>query len=154
MPNQNQNKNKNKNENKTQIEAQSAHDYLASLEPQERREDGLRLLEIYQEETQTEGLLWTGGMVGFGHYHYKYATGREGDAFMTGFAMRKPKLSLYLYIPDEGRDEFLSALGKCTAGVSCVYTKRLKDINEDRLRQAIRDSLEFVKQIYPDGWHL
>ncbi len=143
--------------NKTKPEPQDVKAYLETLEPRRRLEDGLALLKIFTEETGAEAVLWTGNMVGFGHYHYKYASGREGDAFMTGFAMRKPKISLYLYVPDEGREEreeFLQALGKCTAGVSCVYVTKLADLDENRLREAIRGSLEFVKQLYPDNWRL
>lgn len=134
---------------KTKVEDEGARAYIASLEPERRRADAARLLEIFEEETPYQAELWSGGMIGFGRYHYKYATGHEGDALRVGFAPRKAKISLYTWLADPERAELLSRLGKHQTGVGCVYINKLADVNEGVLREIIRAALKAMETHYP-----
>lgn len=131
--------------------AEDVRAYIESIEPVRRRDEAARLVEIYREATGLEPTLWTGNMIGFGQYHYKYKTGHEGDAMMTGFAPRKAKISLYLYLDEATREADLALLGKTTAGVACVYVNKLADIDEGVLRELIRKTMATVKTWYPEG---
>jgi hypothetical protein len=123
---------------KTKPTTASVADFLAGVEPERRRLDGLRLCEIMRDVTGEEPVMWGPTMVGFGHMHYRYATGHEGDCMKVGFSPRKAALSLYGLNgwPDDDRAP-LSRLGPHTAGASCVYVKRLDDVDEAVLRELI-----------------
>ena len=136
-------------EAKTKPETDDVKTYLLSLTPERRREDALKLLAVFQEETGWPAELWTGGMVGFGRCHYKYETGHEGDALRVGFASRKGKISLYTWLTDPQRAELLSRLGKHTSGVGCVYVNKLADIDEGVLREIIRAAVQVMEERYP-----
>ena len=105
-------------ENKTQKTGVSVDDFLASVENKRRREDGLTLLDMMREITGLEPDMWGHSIVGFGDYHYKYESGREGDMFLTGFSPRKQSLSLYIMAGFEGYDDLLARLGKHREGAS------------------------------------
>lgn len=90
-----------------------------------------------------------GSIVGFGSYHYKYASGREGDAPITGFSPRKQALTLYIMGGFEQYDDLLAKLGKHTTGSSCLYVKRLSDVDLDVLRELVTKSVDHMKQMYP-----
>lgn len=134
---------------KTKVENEDVRAYIASLEPARRREDAARLLEIFEEETPYRAELWSGGMIGFGRYHYKYATGHEGDALRVGFAPRKGKTSLYTWLADPQRAELLSRLGKHQTGVGCIYFNKLADVEEGALREIIRAAVKAMEEQYP-----
>lgn len=137
--------------NKTRAEDIRPEELLEAIEPERKREDALRLLTIYREETGIEPKVWTGGMIGFGEYDYTYSSGYSGTAFLTGFAARKQNLTLYLHLPEgDGRETLLKQLGKCRATVACVYINRLSDIDEAVLRDMIRTTLVQMKELYPD----
>ncbi|NLX83953.1 MAG: DUF1801 domain-containing protein [Clostridiales bacterium] len=135
---------------KTKPENQAARDYILSLRPERRRADGLKLLEMFEEETPWPPVLWTGNMVGFGQYHYKYDSGHEGDAFRVGFAPRKGKISLYLMQKEDDRANALSRLGKHSTGVGCIYVNKLADIDETVLRKMIRQAVDTMQKLYPE----
>lgn len=134
---------------KTKVEDQAALDYLMGLEPERRRDDGLRLLDIFQEETGWPAKLWTGGMIGFGQYDYTYDSGHSGTALRVGYAPRKAKISLYTWLQDKERAELLSRLGKHTTGVGCIYFNKLADIDEGVLREIIRAAVLAMEAAYP-----
>lgn len=136
-------------EAKTRPGDEGVEAYLLSLMPARRRDDALRLLRIFQEETGLPAVLWGGKMVGFGRYHYKYKTGHEGDAMRAGFAPGKAKISLYLWLQGQEREEILSRLGKHTSGVGCVYVNKLADIDEGVLREMIRLTMKSMAELYP-----
>ncbi|WP_084103856.1 DUF1801 domain-containing protein [Demequina sp. NBRC 110056] len=123
--------------NKTRPTPQSVEDFLASVMPERRREEGLRLHALMSEVTGDEGVMWGPTMVGYGSYHYRYASGREGDMLRVGFSPRKAQLSLYGLNEDPGQKALLERLGPHTTGVSCVYVKRLDDIDEEVLRDLV-----------------
>ncbi|MEM7803212.1 MAG: DUF1801 domain-containing protein, partial [Chloroflexota bacterium] len=104
--------------------------FLKGVENPKRRSDGLRVLKMMQEISGEEPRMWGNSLVGFGKYSYKYASGREGEFFLTGFSPRKTSLTLYIMDGFEGYDAILKTLGKYKTGKSCLYIKKLEDIDE------------------------
>ena len=132
-------------ENKTRKTGASVEEFLASVENKRRREDGFTLLEMMKEITGLEPEMWGPSIIGFGDYHYRYESGREGDIFLTGFSPRKQSLSLYVMDGFDGRDELLDKLGKHRKSVSCLYINKLADVDLDVLRELVRKSYEHSK---------
>jgi hypothetical protein len=124
-------------ENKTQRTTASVEAFLNTIADEQKRRDAFTLLEMMREETAAEPDMWGESIVGFGHTHYKYASGREGDWFHTGFSPRKQNLTLYLNYGFDGNEEQMARLGKYTTGKACLYVKRLSDVNMDVLRELI-----------------
>lgn len=137
-------------EQKTKPTGQDVNEFLDQIPDENRRQDCRALAALMKEVTGESPYLVSGNMVGFGNYHYKYASGHEGDAFLTGFAPRKDNLTLYTYAWFDGRDELLDRLGKHKRGKGCVYIKRLADIDQNVLRELIRQSVAKIKETYPD----
>ena len=135
-------------ENKTKPTKKSVKKFLDAVEDKQRREDCYTVFKIMQDITKAEPVMWGDSIVGFGSYHYKYATGREGDMCLTGFSPRKQNLTLYVMPCMEKREEFLSQLGKIKHGKSCIYVKKLDDIDLKVLKKMIRDSIKAVKELY------
>ena len=132
-------------ENKTRKTGASVEEFLASVENKRRREDGFTLLEMMREITGLEPEMWGPSIIGFGSYHYKYESGREGDIFQTGFSPRKQSLSLYIMDGFDGREELLTKLGKHRKSVSCLYINKLADVNMEVLRGLVQKSFEHSK---------
>ena len=129
-------------ENKTQKTGASVGEFLASVENKRRREDGFTVLKIMQEITGLEPEMWGPSIIGFGSYHYKYESGREGDIFLTGFSPRKQSMSLYIMDGFDGCEDLLSKLGKHRKGASCLYINKLADVNMDVLRELVQLSFD------------
>jgi hypothetical protein len=131
-------------ENKTQPTTVPVGEFLASVEHSGRRADGFELLELMGSITGQEAVMWGPGIVGFGSYHYRYASGREGDAAAVGFSPRKTNLALYglTYGPDAER--LLPALGRHKTGVACLYINRLQDVDRDVLAEMVRTGYHHV----------
>lgn len=137
-------------ENKTKPEKTSVLDFINSVEDEQKRKDSFVLLELFKSITKEEPVMWGPSIIGFGEYHYKYASGREGDFLITGFIPRKAALTFYLMGCME--DEFthlMEKLGKYKTGAGCLYIKKLADINLEILIQLIADSYAFMKAKYP-----
>ena len=132
-------------ENKTQRTGASVAEFLTSVENKRRREDGFTVLEMMKEITGLEPEMWGPSIVGFGSYHYKYESGREGDIFLTGFSPRKQSLSLYIMDGFDGCDDLLTKLGKHRKGASCLYINKLADVNMDMLRELVQRSFKHSK---------
>ena len=132
-------------QNKTQKTGASVEDFLAAVENRRRREDGFAVLAMMREITGLEPEMWGPSIVGFGDYHYKYESGREGDFFLTGFSPRKQSLTLYIMSGLEGREGLLGKLGKHRTGAACLYINKLADVDVDVLRDLIRISFENAK---------
>ncbi|WP_019959783.1 DUF1801 domain-containing protein [Woodsholea maritima] len=135
-------------ENKTQATCVDVHRYLAGVEPQRRREDSLILLDLFQEATGWQPRMWGPSMVGFGRYHYKYDTGREGDFFATGFAPRKAKMVAYIMPGYQDYSDILSRLGKHKLGKSCLYFNTLADLDLEVLKTLIKTGIRDLAQKY------
>ncbi len=131
-------------ENKTRPTDDSVTEFLNGVDNQTRREDGLALLEMMEEVTGEEAVLW-GSIVGFGSYHYKYESGREGDMPLVGFSPRKQSMTLYLMAGFEASGEMLGQLGKHKLGKGCLYINKLSDVDEAVLRDLIKHSYDHMK---------
>ncbi|MBI5517972.1 MAG: DUF1801 domain-containing protein [Deltaproteobacteria bacterium] len=119
---------------KTRPTATDVDAFLASLKDEGRRKDSVALLALLREVTGQEPKLWGEGMVGFGAYHYRYASGHEGDSFVLGFAPRKAALTLYVMAGFERMADLLGKLGPHKLGKGCLYLKRLGDADPTTLR--------------------
>ena len=134
--------------NKTTETSVDVHDFLNNLENEKRKEDGLALLEIFRSVTGFEPRMWGPTIVGFGKYKYKYESGREGEAPLAGFAPRKDSLVIYMATEFQDREDLLTQLGKHTSSKSCIYAKKLEDLDIRVLRKIIRNSMIHVKRLY------
>ncbi len=119
--------------------------FLNAVPDESKRVDAQRVMAIMREVTGEEPRLWGDNIVGYGHYHYKYASGREGDWFLTGFSPRKANLTLYITSGFEQFEDLRARLGKHTVGKSCLYVKRLSDLDEATLRELIGRSVEHMR---------
>ncbi|MGW8225984.1 MAG: DUF1801 domain-containing protein [Anaerolineales bacterium] len=131
---------------KTQPNQQSVEDFLNNVENETKRQDSFSILELMKEETGDEPIMWGDSIVGFGKYHYKYASGREGEWFLTGFSPRVQNLTLYIMSGFDEYDELLGKLGKYSTGKSCLYIKKLEDVDQDVLRELVGKSVEHMKE--------
>lgn len=122
----------------------SVEAFLNSVENEKKRQDSFAILELMREVTGEEAQMWGSIIIGFGSYHYKYASGREGDWMLVGFAPRKQALTLYIMSGFEGYDALMTDLGKHKTGKSCLYINKLEDIDLDTLRELIRQSVEHM----------
>jgi hypothetical protein len=120
-----------------------AEEFVASVEPERRRREGERLLEIFHEVTGAEPVMWGPSIVGYGEYEYRYASGQSGVWPRVGFSPRKAKLALY-GLTDHPAVE-LEPLGPHSTGASCLYVTRLESIDEDALRELIRLGWEHAR---------
>ncbi|MYL64532.1 DUF1801 domain-containing protein [Bacillus hwajinpoensis] len=135
---------------KTKETDNSVIEFIESVDHPKKREDGYRLLDLFTETTGYEAKLWGPSIIGFGSYHYKYATGHEGDAPLVGFSPRKAKISLYLAQGEPERENVLQRLGKHKTGKACVYVNKLDDVDLDVLKEMIRQSVDYLKKLYPE----
>jgi hypothetical protein len=135
--------------NKTQPTKASVTKFLNNIEHDTRRADGKRLLALFKEITGEKPVMWGDSIVGFGQYHYKYGSGREGDFLMAGFSPRKSNLSLYVMDGFKQRDELLAKLGKHKTSVACLYINKLSDVDESVLKDLIKQSYEHMQNTYP-----
>lgn len=135
-------------ETKTRATDASVGALLRSIPDDARRQDCLRLLEIMKSVTGDEPKLWGPAMVGFGSYHYRYESGREGDWFVTGFSPRKANLTLYIMAGFDRYAELLERLGTFKTGKSCLYVKKLADVDEAVLTELIAASVEHMRRTY------
>ena len=131
---------------KTQKNDASVEDFLSSVENDRRREDSFVVLDLMKKVTGEEATMWGTSIVGFGSYHYTYASGREGDWMKVGFSPRKQNLTLYIMDGFAKYDELLGKLGKHKTGKSCLYINKLDDVDQEVLRELVKESVEFVSQ--------
>ncbi len=134
---------------KTKPNTASVAKFLADIDPK-RKEDCLALKKLMQEVTGEKPKMWGPSIVGFGSFHYKYDSGREGDWFVTGFSPRKQNLTLYIMSGFSRYPALMKKLGKHTTGESCLYIKRLDDIDVSILRELIEESVAHISNSDPD----
>jgi hypothetical protein len=127
----------------------SVDDYLAAIDDEVRRDDCRVLARLMSGVTRQPPRMWGTGIVGFGSYHYRYESGREGDAPLTGFAARKGDISVYLVTGFEGREALLARLGRHKTGKACLYVRRLSDVDMQVLEQLVAGSVEQMRKRYP-----
>lgn len=130
--------------NKTQPTDADVDEFMAGIENDRRRSDARTVLALMREATGEEPRMWGDAIVGFGQYHYRYDSGREGDWFLAGFSPRKSNLVVYLMSGFPRHAELMSKLGKHRTGSSCLYINRLEDVDLDVLRELVRRSVDHV----------
>lgn len=133
-------------ENKTRPTAASVADYLAAIGDETRRNDCAALAALMARITRQDAAMWGSGIVGFGSYHYRYDSGREGDSCLAGFANRKGDISIYLVADFPGQADLLARLGRHRMGKACLYVRRLADIDVEVLAQLVAGSVAEVKR--------
>jgi len=132
-------------EPKTKKTKASVAEFLNAIEDPQKRKDSKTIVKMMKEATGNKPAMWGAGMVGFGNYHYKYASGREGDWFLTGFAPRKQDLTLYIMDGFKSYKPLMKRLGKYKTGKACLYIKRLDDVDVVALRELITRSVKNKK---------
>jgi len=132
-------------EPKTKPTKASVKEFLSQIPDKERREDCFAVAKIMEEITGDKPKMWGPSIVGFGTYHYKYASGREGDWPVTGFSPRKKDLTLYIMMGFRKHADLMEKLGKHSTGKSCLYIKRLSDIHVPTLKKLIKSSLKDLR---------
>ena len=135
---------------KTKPTAKSVQDYLDSIEDPVRQADCRTISLMMEELTGSKPRMWGDSIVGFGDYHYKYASGREGDWFLAGFSSRKQSLTLYVMGYLERFTDILADLGKYKHGKGCLYIKKLDDVDQEVLKRLIQTSIERLKAYKPE----
>lgn len=135
---------------KTKETDHSVIEFIGNVDHPKKREDAYQLLDIFTETTGYSAKMWGPSIIGFGSYHYKYASGHEGDAPLVGFSPRKANISLYFAPSESKREELLKDFGKHTSGKGCVYINKVADIDTDVLKELINQSVEFLKVTYPN----
>ncbi|MFK8163157.1 MAG: DUF1801 domain-containing protein [Lewinella sp.] len=134
-----------KQKNKTQPTEIQPVDFIAAVENEQKRKDAEWILQMMEEVTGEPPKMWGPSIIGFGTYHYVYESGREGDWMLTGFSPRKTAMSVYLMGDLEEEQEILEKLGKHKIGKSCLYIKKLSDVDLDVLREIVERSVQRVR---------
>ena len=127
---------------KTQENDASVADFINGVADDKKRQDCVAVSELMQKLTDAEPKMWGSSIVGFGTYHYKYASGRKGEWFVVGFSPRKQNLTLYIMSGFDSCDEIMSQLGKYKLGRCCLYVKKLEDIDLKILEKLIKHSIK------------
>ena len=136
-----------KTELKTKLNDASVTKFINSVADEGKRNDCLEILKLMKQVTKEEPKMWGASIVGFGSYHYKGASGREGDWMLTGFSPRKQNLTLYLMGGFETHADLLKKLGKFTTSVGCLYIKKLDDVDKKVLKDLVTASVKRMKQL-------
>jgi hypothetical protein len=132
---------------KTKPTSQDPRAFLDTIEPEEKRRDSYTLLELMEQITGEQAVMWGPSMVGFGSYHYKSERSRqEGDWMLVGFSPRKHNLTLYILAGHQDQTDLLARLGKHKTGVGCLYIKRLSDVDRDVLTMLIETGYASMKR--------
>lgn len=137
-------------EAKTKPTPVSVADFIAAVDHPVRRADAETLLALFEEISGEPATMWGPSIIGFGRYHYKYASGHEGDAPRLGFSPRKAQTVVYLMSGFKGQEEMLARLGKVKTSVSCMYINRLDQIDMGVLREMAVASLAQMRELYPE----
>jgi hypothetical protein len=135
-------------ENKTKPTKASVTAFLNSVEDRQQRADCRKVAAMMRRATGKRAKMWGPGMVGFGTYHYRYESGREGDFMLTGFSPRKQALTVYIMPGFSRFDALMKKLGKFKTGKSCLYIKRLADVDEGVLEKLIDESVKHMRGKY------
>ena len=135
-------------ENKTKATGASVTAFINSIDDKQKRADARKVAAMMRKATGKRAKLWGPSIVGYGTYHYKYASGREGDFLMTGFSPRKQALTVYVIPGFEHFESLMNKLGKYKTGKSCLYIKRLSDVDEKILEQLINRSVKYMREHY------
>lgn len=136
--------------NKTQATSVDPQDFIAAVEPDKKKVDAEALLAFFNRVTGLQPKMWGPSIIGYGRYHYKYESGREGEFMLTGFSPRKQNLTLYVmpgYRFGEMQEK-LSRLGKHKLGKSCLYINKLADVDMDVLEEIVTEGVAYMRETY------
>jgi len=135
--------------NKTTETEASVADFIDSfVDKEQKKVESFELIDLMQKWSGFEPKMWGPSIIGFGSYHYKYASGHEGDAPILGFSPRKSAFSLYVYSPIEKNEQMLEELGKFKMGKSCIYVKKISDINISILEKMCKATIKHTYKNY------
>ncbi len=132
---------------KTKLNDANVTDFLNQIVDDEKRADSFEILKLMQQVTKQEPKMWGSSIIGFGHVHYIYESGREGDWFVTGFSPRKQNLTLYVMGSFNPHADLLEKLGKHKTGVGCLYINKLKDVDVKVLKELIKQSVKAARKL-------
>ncbi len=132
---------------KTKVNDASVEKFLNAVKDEQERTDCYEILKLMKQVTKEEPKMWGTSIVGFGSYHYKGKSGREGDWMLTGFSPRKQNLTLYLMGGFDTHKDLLKKLGKFTTSVGCLYIKKLDDVDKKVLKELVTASVKRMKQL-------
>ncbi len=135
-------------ENKTKPTKASVLEFIDNVSPEYRKQDALAVLKMMEDITSKEAVLWGPSLIGFDKYHYKYESGREGDFFMVGFSPRKTALTIYIMPGFSKYESLLKKLGKYKLGKSCLYIKKLEEVDWNVLHSLVKESYLIMKEKY------
>ena len=138
--------------NKTIETEVSVTDFVNTyVDNEQRKTDSFTLIDLMKEWSGFEPKMWGPTIIGFGSYHYKYASGHEGEAPLIGFSPRKAEFSLYVYSPSDESESLLASLGKFKMGKACIYMKKLSDINVEVLAKISKNSIAYINAHHECG---
>ena len=133
---------------KTKLNDGDVEAFLNTVEDETKRDDCFEILKRMKQLTKSEPKMWGTSIIGFGEYHYKYSSGREGDWFLTGFSPRKQNITLYIMSGFAHKEETLAKLGKHKTSKGCMYIKKLSDVDSTVLDKMITDSVEHLRGMH------
>ena len=134
---------------KTKPTEQSVEAFLNAIPDEQKRADAFAIVKLMKQVTRLEPVMWGGSIVGFGRYHYKYASGHEGDSCLVGFSPRKQNHTLYLMLGLADYTDLLAKLGKHKTGKGCLYINQLADVDVPTLKELVKQSMQHIKAMYP-----
>ena len=134
---------------KTKKTTASVSEFLNTIEDPKRRADCKRIAKMMRDATGNRPAMWGDSMVGYGKYTYQYASGRSGEWFIAGFSPRKRNLTIYIMPGFSTYEDLMKRLGTHTTGTSCLYIKKLEDVDEAVLEELIRESVKIMREKYP-----
>ncbi len=135
--------------NKTTRTSESVKEFINTyVDNEQMKKDSFELIELMKKCSGFEPAMWGPTIIGFGTYHYKYASGHEGDSLLIGFSPRKKEFSLYVITPEDEHKQLLDKLGKFTMGKSCIYFKKISDLNLDILEKMCIAAIKYIQKHY------
>ena len=134
---------------KTKLNDASVEDFLQSIIPEQKRKDAFEILELMKAVTNETPMMWGTSIIGFGTYHFVYASGREGDWMRIGFSPRKQNISLYIMCGSPSEPEIISRIGKCKRSKGCFYINKLADVDKNVLKELIQASWDKMNERFP-----
>jgi len=134
--------------NKTSYTEKDVNDFIQEISDVQKREDSIRLIHLMHSVSNEAPKMFGGSIIGFGQYHYIYASGHEGYAPLIGFSPRKAAISLYVYTGLDEHRLLVEKLGKFKQGKACIYIKKLTDINTDHLTTLMQETIQFLSTKY------
>ncbi len=135
---------------KTKLTDASVHDFLETIPNQQVRNDCQTIVQIMRQATNAEPKMWGSNIIGFGTYHYRYASGKQADWMRIGLSPRKQNITLYLAVGFPEYETLRAQLGKHSVAKSCLYIKKLSDIDKPILEKLIQASVKHMSEKYPD----